>query len=53
MPHPTRERPRELRDQHIASNLMRAKADKHSMRAKRRLAAWDDAYLASLITGAG
>jgi predicted transposase YbfD/YdcC len=37
---------------HIASNLMRAKADKHSMRAKRRLAAWDDAYLASLITGA-
>jgi predicted transposase YbfD/YdcC len=38
---------------HIASNLMRAKADKHSMRAKRRLAAWDDTYLASLITGAG
>ena len=38
---------------HIASNLMRAKADKHSMRAKRRLAAWDDAYLESLITGAG
>jgi len=38
---------------HIASNLMRTKADKHSMRAKRRLAAWDDAYLESLITGAG
>lgn len=38
---------------HIASNLMRAKADKHSMRAKRRLAAWDDAYLESLVTGAG
>ena len=38
---------------HIASNLMRTKADKHSMRAKRRLAAWDDAYLASLVTGAG
>ena len=38
---------------HIASNLMRTKADKHSMRAKRRLAAWDDAYLASLISGAG
>ena len=36
---------------HIASNLMRAKADKHSMRAKRRLAAWDDAYLESLVTG--
>ena len=38
---------------HIASNLMRSKADKHSMRAKRRLAAWDDAYLESLVTGAG
>ena len=37
---------------HIASNLMRAKADKHSMRLKRRLAAWDDSYLASLVTGA-
>ena len=39
--------------EHIASNLMRAKADKHSMRVKRRLAAWDDAYLASLIAGTG
>ena len=38
---------------HIASNLMRTKADKHSMRAKRRLAAWDDTYLAGLISGAG
>ena len=38
---------------HIASNLMRTKADKHSMRAKRRLAAWDDSYLAGLISGAG
>ena len=37
---------------HIASNLMRTKADKHSMRAKRRLAAWDDTYLAGLISGA-
>ena len=37
---------------HIASNLMRAKADKNSMRVKRRLAAWDDAYLAELIVGA-
>ena len=36
---------------HIASNLMRAKIDKHSMRAKRRLAAWDDSYLAQLISG--
>jgi predicted transposase YbfD/YdcC len=38
---------------HIASNLMRAKADKHSLRAKRRLAAWDDTYLESLVIGAG
>lgn len=34
---------------HIASNLMRRQPDKKSMRVKRRLAAWDDAYLASLI----
>lgn len=38
---------------HIASNLMRAKADKNSMRVKRRLAAWDDAYLESIVTGVG
>ena len=38
---------------HIAANLMRAKADKNSMRVKRRLAAWDDAYLESLVTGVG
>ena len=38
---------------HIASNLMRTKADKHSMRVKRRLAAWDDDYLESLVTRAG
>ena len=38
---------------HIASNLMRTKAGKHSMRAKRRLAAWDDNYLASLISCTG
>jgi predicted transposase YbfD/YdcC len=37
---------------HIASNLMRRAGGKHSMRLKRRLAAWDDAYLASLISGA-
>jgi len=34
---------------HIASNLMRRSTAKHSMRVKRRLAAWDDAYLAGLI----
>lgn len=38
---------------HIASNLMRAKGDKNSMRVKRRLAAWDDSYLESIVTGAG
>ena len=38
---------------HIASNLMRRAAGKYSMRVKRRLAAWDDAYLASLISGTG
>jgi predicted transposase YbfD/YdcC len=38
---------------HIAANLMRAKADKNSMRVKRRLAAWDDSYLESILTGAG
>lgn len=38
---------------HIAANLMRAKADQNSMRVKRRLAAWDDAYLESLVTGDG
>ena len=37
---------------HIASNLMRRAPGKQSMRLKRRLAAWDDAYLASLISGA-
>ncbi len=38
---------------HIAANLMRAKADKNSMRVKRRLAAWDDTYLESIVTGVG
>lgn len=38
---------------HIAANLMRAKVDKNSMRVKRRLAAWDDTYLESIIIGAG
>ena len=38
---------------HIASNLMRTKVDKNSMRVKRRLAAWDDTYLESIVTGAG
>jgi len=38
---------------HIASNLMRRAAGKYSMRVKRRLAAWDDAYLESLVTGKG
>jgi predicted transposase YbfD/YdcC len=37
---------------HIASNLMRRAAGKKSMRVKRRLAAWDDSFLARVI-GAG
>ncbi len=37
---------------HIAGNLMRRAAGKHSMRVKRRLAAWDDSFLARVI-GAG
>ena len=37
----------------ITSNLRRQKADKHSLRVKRRLAAWDDDDLANLICGTG
>ena len=36
---------------HMASNLMRRAGGKKSMRVKRRLAAWDDEFLASLIAG--
>jgi hypothetical protein len=36
---------------HISSNLMRRSTAKHSMHVKRRLAVWDDDYLASLIAG--
>ena len=36
---------------HIAANLLRHGAGKQSLRVKRRLAAWDDDYLAGLITG--
>jgi predicted transposase YbfD/YdcC len=37
---------------HMAGNLLRRGAGKQSLRVKRRLAAWDDDYLASLITAA-
>jgi len=37
---------------HMAGNLLRHGAGKQSLRVKRRLAAWDDDYLVSLITGA-
>ena len=37
---------------HMAGNLLRHGAGKQSLRVKRRLAAWDDDYLISLITGA-
>lgn len=36
---------------HIAANLLRHGPGKQSLRVKRRLAAWDDDYVASLITG--
>lgn len=36
---------------HMASNLLRRAPGKDSLRVKRKLAAWDDDYLASLITG--
>jgi predicted transposase YbfD/YdcC len=34
---------------HIAHNLMRRAGGKHSLRAKRKIAAWDDDFLATLI----
>lgn len=34
---------------HMAANLLRRGAGKQSLRVKRRLAAWDDDYLASLV----
>lgn len=37
---------------HMAGNLLRRGTGKQSLRVKRRLAAWDDDYLVSLITGA-
>jgi predicted transposase YbfD/YdcC len=36
---------------HIAANLLRRSGGKKSLRVKRRLAAWDDDFLASLIAG--
>jgi hypothetical protein len=36
----------------MAGNLLRRGVGKQSLRVKRRLAAWDDDYLASLIMGA-
>ena len=35
---------------HIAQNLMRRSTTKDSMRLKRKVAAWDDEFLVSLIT---
>lgn len=34
---------------HMAHNLLRRISDKHSLRARRKAAAWDDDFLASLI----
>ncbi len=36
---------------HMASNLLRQAPGKDSMRVKRKVAAWDDDFLASLVTG--
>jgi predicted transposase YbfD/YdcC len=36
---------------HMASNLLRRAPGKESLRVKRKMAAWDDDYLAKLITG--
>jgi predicted transposase YbfD/YdcC len=36
---------------HMAANLLRRAAGKESLRAKRKLAAWDDAYLERVIRG--
>ena len=36
---------------HMAGNILRQAPGKQSLRVKRRLAAWDDEFLASLITG--
>jgi predicted transposase YbfD/YdcC len=35
----------------VASNLLRRARGKDSLRVKRRLAAWDDDFLASLVSG--
>lgn len=35
---------------HMAHNLIRKAAGKHSFRLKRKIAAWDDDFLASLVT---
>jgi hypothetical protein len=35
---------------HMASNLLRRAPGKDSLRVKRKLAAWDDDYLAALVT---
>jgi predicted transposase YbfD/YdcC len=34
---------------HMATNLLRRASSKHSLRARRKVAAWDDHFLASLI----
>ena len=35
---------------HMASNLLRRAPGKDSLRVKRKLAAWDDDYIAGLVT---
>ena len=35
---------------HMASNLLRQAPGKDSLRVKRKVAAWDDDYLAAIVT---
>ena len=35
---------------HMASNLLRQTPGKDSLRVKRKVAAWDDDYLAAIVT---
>jgi hypothetical protein len=50
MPCPNRSRTRQFHhSKHIALNLIRKAPGKDSFRRKRKVAAWDDEFLASFI----
>jgi hypothetical protein len=51
MPRPLRKRPRQLHHHHaMAHNLIRRASGKDSLRLRRKVAAWDDDFLVSLLT---